>query len=132
MEDVDEKARGRPNRRPTRSSPRRRRTRSAGRREDARFDMSGIVRPAGPMPSPLYLHLRRGRYLTAPATSPPRSSSPVKRLANREVKLSEMWFVYWEYVAKARGFVASRGSTASRRLAVGVRDLGHAPARRFR
>jgi bleomycin hydrolase len=35
--------------------------------------------------------------------------SEIYRLRNIEVKLSEMWTVYWEFVEKARGFVQSRG-----------------------
>ncbi len=37
--------------------------------------------------------------------------SEVYRLHKKEVKLSEMYTVYWEYVEKARGFVQSRGET---------------------
>jgi len=36
----------------------------------------------------------------------------VYRLTNKEVKLSELYTVYWEYVAKAKGFVDSRGKSA--------------------
>lgn len=35
--------------------------------------------------------------------------SEVKRLHGREVKLSEMWIVYWEYVEKARRFIREYG-----------------------
>ncbi len=35
--------------------------------------------------------------------------SEVKRLTNKEVKLSEMFTVYWEYVERARAFVKERG-----------------------
>ncbi|MFA8298618.1 MAG: C1 family peptidase [Hyphomicrobiales bacterium] len=35
----------------------------------------------------------------------------VKRINKLEVKLSEMYTVYWEYVEKAMGFVESRGNT---------------------
>ena len=37
--------------------------------------------------------------------------SEVYRLSKKEVKLSEMYGVYWEYVEKAKGFVNSRGTT---------------------
>lgn len=37
--------------------------------------------------------------------------SEVYRLTKKEVKLSEMYGVYWEYVEKAKGFVASRGTS---------------------
>ncbi len=33
------------------------------------------------------------------------------RLYKKDVKLSEMYTVYWEYVEKAKGFVASRGTS---------------------
>lgn len=35
--------------------------------------------------------------------------SEVKRITGKEVKLSEMWMVYWEYVERARYFVKTRG-----------------------
>jgi bleomycin hydrolase len=35
--------------------------------------------------------------------------SEIKRLSGREVKLSEMYIVYWEYVERAKKFVATRG-----------------------
>ncbi len=37
--------------------------------------------------------------------------SEVKRLQNKEVKLSEIYIVYWEYVEKARRFVEQRGES---------------------
>ena len=37
--------------------------------------------------------------------------SEVKRLTGKEVKISEAYTFYWEYVLKARGFVDSRGAT---------------------
>jgi bleomycin hydrolase len=37
--------------------------------------------------------------------------SEVKRLQNKEVKLSEIYVVYWEYVEKARRFVEKRGES---------------------
>ncbi len=33
------------------------------------------------------------------------------RLFKKEVKISEMFTVYWEYVEKAKGYVASRGTS---------------------
>ncbi len=38
--------------------------------------------------------------------------SEVYRLQKKEVKLSEMYIVYWEYVEKAREFVKTRGESA--------------------
>ena len=37
--------------------------------------------------------------------------SEVKRLINKEVKLSEIYVVYWEYVEKAKRFVKERGNS---------------------
>lgn len=37
--------------------------------------------------------------------------SEVKRLQNKEVKLSEMYTVYWEYVEKVREYVRTRGTS---------------------
>jgi len=38
--------------------------------------------------------------------------SEVKRLTGREVKLSEMYIVYWEYVEKARRYIREKGESA--------------------
>ena len=38
--------------------------------------------------------------------------SEVKRLTGKEVRLSEIYTVYWEYIEKAREFVRTRGSSA--------------------
>jgi bleomycin hydrolase len=38
--------------------------------------------------------------------------SEIYRLTKREIKLSELFTVYWEYVEKARGFVQTRGDQA--------------------
>lgn len=37
--------------------------------------------------------------------------SEIKRIHNKEVKLSEVFIVYWEYVEKARRFVQERGES---------------------
>jgi bleomycin hydrolase len=37
--------------------------------------------------------------------------SEVKRLSNQEIKLSEMYIVYWEYVEKVRRFIQERGNS---------------------
>ncbi len=91
-------------------------TRTEPERE-LRFDVSGIVRPAGPDAFPTRLwHLPpTAQYLTGTCWSFSTVSffeSEAHRLAGADVKLSEMWVAYWEYVAKARGFVESRGTTA--------------------
>jgi len=80
---------------------------------ELRFDLEGIEIPAGPdafekawhfPPTPQY---RTGTCWSFSTTS--FLESEVKRLHGREVKLSEMWPVYWEYVEKARGYVRARG-----------------------
>ena len=81
-----------------------------------RFDLTNLVRPGSPdafndrawhfPPTPQYL---TGTCWSFSATS--FMESEIKRLRGREVKLSEMWTAYWEFVGKARGFVASRGES---------------------
>ncbi len=82
-----------------------------------RFDLSDIARPQGPddfatknwhfPPTPQFL---TGTCWSFCATS--FLESEVKRITGQEIKLSEMWIVYWEYVAKAKGFVENRGESA--------------------
>ncbi|NTW33465.1 MAG: peptidase C1, partial [Bacteroidetes bacterium] len=38
--------------------------------------------------------------------------SEVYRLTKKEVKLSEMYTVYWEYVEKAKRFIKEKGNSA--------------------
>jgi len=81
-----------------------------------RFDMSEVVRPESPEafeitawhlpPTPQYL---TGACWSFSATS--FLESEIHRLHGKEIKLSEMWSVYWEFVAKARGYVESRGES---------------------
>lgn len=81
-----------------------------------RFDMAGIVKPESPEafssrvwhfpPTPQYL---TGTCWSFSATS--YMESEIYRLHGEEIKLSEMWTAYWEFVAKVRGFVASRGES---------------------
>ena len=81
-----------------------------------RFDVSGIDAPAGPEafaiqawhfpPAPQYL---TGTCWSFSATS--FMESEIHRLTGREIRLSEMWTAYWEYVNKARGFVVTRGES---------------------
>ncbi len=80
---------------------------------ELRFDLDGIEIPAGPdafhrawhfPPTPQY---RTGTCWAFSTTS--FFESEIKRLHGREVKLSEMWTAYWEYVEKARGWIRYRG-----------------------
>jgi len=89
-------------------------------RDDAkrqlRVDMSKLERPAGPdafaarswhfPPTPQYL---TGTCWSFATTS--FMESEIHRLSGQEIKLSEMWTAYWEYVNKARGYVATRGQS---------------------
>jgi len=47
--------------------------------------------------------------------------SEIERLHGRQVKLSEMWIVYWEYVEKARRFIREYGHSV---VAEGSQDHG--------
>jgi bleomycin hydrolase len=82
---------------------------------ELRFDTSHIWRPAGPdaftsswhfPPTPQYL---TGSCWSFSITS--LMESEIKRLHGEEIKLSEMWTVYWEFVEKARGFIHRRGES---------------------
>ncbi len=77
------------------------------------FDMSHIPRPSGPEAFRTVWHFPpTPQYLTGTCWSFSTTSfmeSEVKRLTGREIKLSEMWTVYWEYVEKAKGWIARRG-----------------------
>ncbi len=53
--------------------------------------------------------------------------SEVYRLTKKKVKLSEMYTAYWEYVAKAEGYVDSRGTTV-----FGEGSEGNAVARMYK
>ena len=81
-----------------------------------RFDLGDVVKPPGPAsfttriwhfpPTPQY---NTGTCWSFSATS--FIESEMHRLHGTEIKLSEMWTAYWEFVEKARGFVASRGES---------------------
>jgi bleomycin hydrolase len=80
-----------------------------------RFDMSGIVKPAGPAAFKQAWHFPPvAQYLTGTCWSFSTTSfyeSEIYRLTGRKVKLSEIWTVYWEYVEKMRRFVRERGDS---------------------
>ena len=85
-------------------------------KRELRFDVSNIVRPAGPEafeaqswhfpPTPQYL---TGTCWSFSSTS--FIESEIHRMSGQEIKLSEMWTAYWEFVNKARGYIASRGES---------------------
>ena len=85
-------------------------------RRELRVDMSDLEKPAGPdaftnqswhfPPTPQY---RTGTCWSFATTS--FMESEIRRRSGSEIKLSEMWGAYWEYVLKARGFVQTRGES---------------------
>ncbi len=84
-------------------------------KRELRPDLGNVKAPSGPQafeaawhfpPTPQYL---TGTCWSFSATS--HFESEVKRITGQEIKLSEMWTAYWEYVLKARGYVESRGTT---------------------
>jgi len=80
-----------------------------------RFDMSGIVKPAGPTAFAQAWHTPPvAQYLTGTCWSFATTSffeSEVFRLTKQRIKLSEMHSAYWEYVEKVRGYVRERGDS---------------------
>lgn len=90
-----------------------------------RVDWSGIDVPAGPQAFDAIWHNPPvAQYYTGSCWAYCSISfleSEVKRLHGREVKLSEMWIVYWEYVEKARRFLAEYGHSV---VAEGSQDHG--------
>jgi bleomycin hydrolase len=78
-----------------------------------RFDWSGIVKPSSPeifkppFHFPPHRQFRTGTCWSFSTTS--FFETEVQRLTGQEVKLSEMYTVYWEYVEKALGYIAKRG-----------------------
>ncbi|MCB1182263.1 peptidase C1 [bacterium] len=94
-------------------------------RQALRVDWSGIEAPESPAeftqvwhtpPVPQYY---TGTCWAFCSTSFLESES--KRIAGNEIKLSEMWVVYWEYVEKARSFLREFGHTP---VAQGGQDVG--------
>lgn len=93
-----------------------RRDAEAKERRTLRFDMKGIVRPEGPAAFRQAFHFPPvPQYRTNTCWSFSGSSffeSEIMRLTGRQVRLSEMYTVYWEYLDKLRRFVAERGDSA--------------------
>ena len=85
-------------------------------KRELRFDISNIERPTGPEafetqswhfpPTPQY---RTGTCWSFSSTS--FIESEIHRVSGQEIKLSEMWTAYWEFVNKARGYIATRGES---------------------
>ncbi|MCX6143909.1 MAG: peptidase C1 [Ignavibacteriales bacterium] len=85
-------------------------------RKELRLDFTGIARPASIDDFKKYWHNKpvsqaiSGMCWCFSATS--FFESEIYRLTRREIKLSELYTVYWEYVEKAKHFVAERGNSA--------------------
>lgn len=90
-----------------------------------RLDWSRIDKPAGPEAFAAAFHFPPVRqYNTGTCWSFCSTSffeSEVARRTGRQIKLSEMWPVYWEYVEKARRFVREYGHSV---FSEGSVDLG--------
>ena len=101
---------------------------AAARREAAqslRVDWSGIDAPDSPAEFDQVWHTPpTPQYMTSTCwafCSTSFMESESKRIAGNEIKLSEMWVVYWEYVEKARSFLREFGHTP---FAQGGQDKG--------
>lgn len=92
---------------------------------ELRVDWSQIKSPASPADFTQLWHLPpTPQYYTGTCWAFCSTSfleSEAKRLAGVEVKLSEMWTVYWEYLEKSRAYLRSFGHTP---LAEGGQDHG--------
>ena len=82
-------------------------------RKVIRFDFSDIEKPGSPEEFDAPFHFPPvAQYYTSTCWSFGTTSfleSEIKRLNGDEVKLSELYTAYWEFVEKARGFVRKRG-----------------------
>lgn len=85
-------------------------------RKVIRFDFAGLEKPGSPDEFEAPFHFPPvPQYMTGTCWSFGTTSffeCEVKRLTGKEIKLSEMHSVYWEYVEKARSYVRKRGNQA--------------------
>ncbi len=90
-----------------------------------RLDWTGIAKPASPDDFASVWHFPPvPQYATGTCWSFCSTSffeSEVERLTGQQIKLSEMWTVYWEYVERARRFVREYGHSV---VAEGSQDHG--------
>ena len=81
-----------------------------------RLDFSNIQKPSSPDEFTKYWHtLPISQAITGTCWCFSTTSffeSEIYRLTKREIKLSELYTVYWEYVEKARRYVQERGNSA--------------------
>ncbi len=79
-----------------------------------RFDFDGIEKPGSPKEFDAPFHFPPvAQYYTSTCWSFGTTSfleSEIERLRGDEIKLSELYTAYWEFVEKARGFVQKRGN----------------------
>ncbi len=83
-------------------------------RKDLRVDMKGLVKPSSPAAFKVQgWHFPPvAQYLTGTCWDFSTTSffeSEIHRLTGQDVKLSEMWTVYYEYLEKARRYIETRG-----------------------
>lgn len=84
-------------------------------KKQLRLDFTGLYRPSSVDEFKKYWHSKpisqalSGMCWCFSATS--YFESEIYRLTKREIKLSELYTVYWEYVEKARRFVRERGNS---------------------
>ncbi len=85
------------------------------KRKTLRFDMSGIVKPESTKEFKSYYHFDPvPQYYTGTCWSYSQTSmfeSEIYRLHGKKVKLSEMYTVYYEYIAKAMEYLRTRGNS---------------------
>jgi len=93
---------------------RKKREREREERQEIRLDFKGVEKPDSPEsfdppfhfdPVPQYYTGTCWCFCTTSFME-----SEIARLTGREIKLSEMYTVYWEYVEKARGYIRKRGN----------------------
>lgn len=85
-------------------------------KQDLRVDMSGLVKPSSPgvFKAKGWFFPPVPQYLTGTCWSFSTTSfyeSEIKRLWGKEIKLSEMWTAYCEYLDKAKRYIATRGNS---------------------
>jgi len=85
------------------------------REKQIRFDFAGVEKPASPGVFKQHFHFQPIRqFLTGTCWCFSTTSffeSEVYRLTGQEIKLSEMFTVYYEYLEKARRYIQERGDS---------------------
>ncbi len=83
-------------------------------KEKLRFDFRNVNKPSSPEAFKAPFHYPPvPQYYTGTCWCFCTTSfmeSEIKRLTGKEIKLSEIYTVYWEYVEKARGYIQKRGN----------------------